>query len=61
MSYIAAAVPTSKKIKKEDVFLGKVLEYTLINRSYFFFSKLIIRLPFIKAMLHFSPDTLEAS
>ena len=27
-AYIAAAVPSSKKIKKEDVFLGKVLEYT---------------------------------
>ncbi|MCI6680232.1 MAG: hypothetical protein MR468_04390, partial [Bacteroides sp.] len=27
-AYIAAAVPSSKKIKKEDVFLGKVSEYT---------------------------------
>ena len=31
MSYIAAAVPFSKKCKKEDVFLGKVLEYTLLQ------------------------------
>ena len=29
MSYIAAAVPLSKKCKKEGVFLGNVLEYTL--------------------------------
>ena len=27
-AYIAASAPSSKKIKKEDVFLGKVLEYT---------------------------------
>jgi hypothetical protein len=29
MSYIAAAMPSSKNIKKEAVFLGKVLEYSL--------------------------------
>ena len=35
MSYIAAAVPPSKKHKKEDVFLGKVLEYGPLIPEYF--------------------------